>query len=239
MISFIIPTLNEEKLLPTLLKQLFSGEVDSSHYEVIISDGGSTDGTLQIAETFPVRVVENSNEPENIPIGKNRGAKISSGDILVFITADIVFDNLKLFIETVHTKLKEKTVALTFPVKVIANERRLSDIVFHGFYNRYFRFINLIGIGFGRGECQVIKRDTFNELNGFREFLFAGEDFDLFLRAGKVGKIKYCNNSIIYESPRRYRKIGYLGIIKLWTRNALSVLQNKDSSFSKKWEPIR
>ena len=46
MISVIIPTLNESAALPETLRALFEQAGD---YEVILVDGGSTDGTLEIA----------------------------------------------------------------------------------------------------------------------------------------------------------------------------------------------
>ena len=54
-ISVITPTLNEEKYLANLLTQLkqFGGNL-----EIIISDGNSTDGTLEIAESFNVKIVK-------------------------------------------------------------------------------------------------------------------------------------------------------------------------------------
>jgi len=48
--SIIIPTLNEEKLLPNLLKLLSHQELKKKYdYEIIVSDGGSKDCTIEIA----------------------------------------------------------------------------------------------------------------------------------------------------------------------------------------------
>ena len=47
MLSIIIPTLNEEKYLPRLLESIKNQNF--SDYEIIVSDGGSSDSTKQIA----------------------------------------------------------------------------------------------------------------------------------------------------------------------------------------------
>ena len=51
-ISIIIPTLNEEKILEETLVALrkFNG-----NYEIIVSDGRSTDKTVQIAKNMRIR----------------------------------------------------------------------------------------------------------------------------------------------------------------------------------------
>lgn len=49
MISIVIPTYNEEKVLPQNLRVLFA---QSGDYEVLVVDGGSTDRTRAIAESF-------------------------------------------------------------------------------------------------------------------------------------------------------------------------------------------
>ena len=50
MISVIVPTLNEEKNLPAVLRNLL---VQTGNYEVIVVDGGSTDRTRKIVSDFP------------------------------------------------------------------------------------------------------------------------------------------------------------------------------------------
>ena len=51
MLSVIIPTLNAQSHLPQLLTQL-DGVVD----EIVVSDGGSIDGTLEVAVAAKVRI---------------------------------------------------------------------------------------------------------------------------------------------------------------------------------------
>ena len=81
-ISVIIPTLNEERFLGNLLNQLKQFD---ENVEIIISDGGSTDKTLEIAESFNVKIVKGrKGRGEQL----NRGAKIANGNIFVFQHAD-------------------------------------------------------------------------------------------------------------------------------------------------------
>lgn len=69
MISVVIPTLNEADLLPLTLAALVPAAVDGLVREVIVSDGGSTDATLEIAEEAGARLVTSA---------KGRGAQLAA-----------------------------------------------------------------------------------------------------------------------------------------------------------------
>ena len=75
-------------------------------------------------------------------------------------------------------------------------------------------------------------------MNGYNELLAAGEDFDLFKRIRKTGKILFERNLVIYESPRRYRKIGHFKILLTWLVNSFYILIVKKSK-SQNWNAIR
>lgn len=241
-ISIIIPTLNEEKLIKKTLSQ-FTPELKNSYkFEVIISDGGSTDNTLNMLTEIVDKVVKEApGVKQNIPKGRNVGANSASGEYLYFLNADTMLeDTQKFFINTLAAFEVKKNLALTCRFNVFPGDVRISDMLFHGFYNNYVRLLNKAGMGMGRGECQIIRRNIFEQVNGYNENLAAGEDYDLYRRINKLGKgrIKFLNDIVIYESPRRYRKYGYIKVFAAWTRNSFSVFF-RNRSVSKEWEAVR
>jgi glycosyltransferase involved in cell wall biosynthesis len=239
--SFIIPTLNEEKLLPGLLKQLNDPEFRSKYdTEIIISDGGSKDSTIEIAlKNGDIVKVHTNGKRQNIPGGRNEGAKYASGDILFFINADVLFEDIFVFFSFIDQNFIESDyLAMTCSVRVFPWEEKTADKVYHWVYNNYFKILNNIGIGMGRGECQIIRRDVFRQVSGYNEKLAAGEDFDLFRRIKKMGKILFTKDVYVFESPRRYRKVGYKNVTLSWMKNGFSVFL-KNKSLDKEWEQVR
>jgi len=239
-ISVIIPTLNEEKLIESMLRQ-FKNEI-KNHYdiELILSDGGSSDNTVEIASRYVDKIlIQDDKLTKNISIGRNRGFLRANGDVLVFLNADTRFSDINAFFNLVRSFYNNNSfVAIAFPVRVFPEEEKLSDKLFHKFYNFYVRILNKFFIGMGRGECHVIKREVFEKVGGYNETLFAGEDFDLYKRIRKFGRILFAKDNIIYESPRRYRKYGYIKVFFDWAKNAISVVLFR-KSISKTWEAVR
>lgn len=239
--SIIIPTLNEEKLLPVLLKQLSDISLKKKYnYEIIISDGGSTDNTIEIAKKYADLIIpHNSKEKQTIAFGRNAGAEASNGEILIFINGDIFIDNPDFFFQVIEEDfVKSNYVAMTCRVEVPPEEEKFADRVFHGFYNNYFHMLNVIGLGMARGECQIIRKNIFEQVGGNKDILTAGEDFELFTRIRKLGKVLFSKKTCVYESPRRYRKIGYWKVTWLWLKNSSSVYFRK-KSLSREWEEVR
>jgi glycosyltransferase involved in cell wall biosynthesis len=240
MISVIIPTLNEEKLLPRMLGQFTPLRVATHNLEIIVSDGGSTDTTLSIARRYADKVVENpSGKKQNISIGRNAGAQVASGDVLLFLNADTLVDNIDGFLSRIPIEMKDpRIVALTCRVRIYPEEEIWQDRWFHGFYNWFFRMMNRAGMAMGRGECHIVRRQAFDQVGGYSGRIAAGEDYDLFRRLERTGKIIFLRDLTVFESPRRYRRYGYTYVTLSWFMNFLSVFFLRRSILSQ-WKPIR
>ena len=240
--SVIIPTRNEERLLENCLAQFTPDIRRTFGIEVIVSDGGSTDATLAIAGAQADRVVthDDSSARQTIAEGRNRGITLATGDIFVFLNADTLVPNLSEFLGRIISVFSgdSKVSALAVKVQIMPDERKLSDVLFHGFFNQYVRLLNSVGIGMGRGECQIIRKNTFIQSGGYNPQLAAGEDFELYNRLCKFGKVKYDAMLLVYESPRRFRKYGYARVYFDWIKNGFTVLLKKRSA-SNVWEEVR
>ena len=86
MISIIIRTKNEERWIGHCLKSIFNQTIKD--FEVILVDNQSTDGTVEKAKKYPIKLVSID---KYLP-GKalNIGINNSCGDILVFISGHCI-----------------------------------------------------------------------------------------------------------------------------------------------------
>jgi glycosyltransferase involved in cell wall biosynthesis len=238
--SIIIPTLNEEKLLPGLLGSLSNQSLKSKFdYEVVVSDNGSTDGTLGIAHRLSDKVVcHEEGKIKSIAACRSNGAKCSSGSFLIFVNADVRFD-VEQLLSTIEKKFApSEYVAMTCPIKVLPDQEELRDKCFSVVCNTYYYFSNLVGLGIARGECQIIRRNVYETVGGYNEKIVAGEDFELFMRIRKHGKVLFSWSATVYESPRRYHKWGYVRTISAWLLTSAGSWFRK-KPFYKEWETIR
>jgi len=238
--SIIIPTVNEEKLLPALLDSLNNDNLKLEYdYEIIVSDSGSLDKTIEIAKSKCDKLLcHETGEIKTIAAGRSKGAKFSSGSILLFINADVRIDIEEFFKATESRFVDSNYVAMTCNIKSCPELERPIDKIFSSILNLYFSFINYLGIGMARGECQLIRKDIYEKVGGYNEELVAGEDFELFTRIRRHGKIFFDSKLVVYESPRRYYKWGYFRILYNWFVNGMSSWIFK-KSFVKSWEEIR
>lgn len=87
MISIIIPVLNESETIKDLLFHLIDNASLNSISEIIVVDGGSTDGTQKIVESLGLNVILLNSEKGRAK-QMNLGAKNAKSDILYFLHAD-------------------------------------------------------------------------------------------------------------------------------------------------------
>lgn len=243
-ISIVVPALNEEKLIANTLLCFPLTQRRKFNLELIVSDGGSSDKTIDIAKKLADKVVEHKEKRrQTISEGRNKGAEQADGKILVFINADTVPCYPEKFISSIVSYSEKMfsdkmVVAIACSVEIAPNERKTSDRIFHLIFNNYVRMLNFSGFGMGRGECQIVRSDMFHKVGGYANEMAAGEDFNLYQKLGRLGRIGYHKELKVYESPRRFRRYGYWKVLLEWTLNGLAVMMI-GRSVSKEWEEIR
>jgi len=120
MISVIIPTYNEEKVLSDCIESL--GFQTLTDFEIIVVDDGSTDGTLEILKNLEKLLPSFKFFQENhkgAGAARNLGAGNAKGEILVFVDADMTFD--KNFLEKLTEPIRKSLVKGTFSKEEIVS----------------------------------------------------------------------------------------------------------------------
>jgi len=105
-VSVIVPTLNRKELLESCLKSLYKMNYPMSNLEVIVVDGGSTDGTMQMFHNdFPdVRFIVEKRRGRSV--ARNIGWKYAKGQIVAYTDDDCVVDEnwLKILVSGFDSK---------------------------------------------------------------------------------------------------------------------------------------
>jgi len=198
-ISLIIPTLNEKSNIEELLSLVYAAPGITSDFEVIVVDGGSSDGTIQKAESLGAKVIKSQ-------IGRatqmNLGALKAKGDLLYFVHADTRPPSS--FITDIQEAYNEGHSMGCYRLKFDSTKQILK-------VNSYFtRFED----SWSRGGDQSLfmTRDAFHGLKGFREEFVIMEEYDLLQRAKAMGfSFKIIPKDIV-ASARKYEENSYLRV---------------------------
>jgi glycosyltransferase involved in cell wall biosynthesis len=91
-VSVVIPARNEAGRILEVLRAVQTQSSGGAELEIILVDDGSTDDTVALARSTGVRVIEmrRPGEAGNPAAARNRGARASRGDPIVFLDADCV-----------------------------------------------------------------------------------------------------------------------------------------------------
>jgi glycosyltransferase involved in cell wall biosynthesis len=92
LVSVIVLTFNRKKVLENCLKSLYKMNYPISNFEVIVIDGGSTDGTMQMfPDEFPdIRFIVEKRKGR--PVARNTGWKYAKGQIVAYTDDDCIVD---------------------------------------------------------------------------------------------------------------------------------------------------
>ncbi len=200
-LSIIIPCLNEASNIERLLKELQQQKNIIS--EIIVVDGGSQDGTQNIAKNAGVVLLETKRGRGH---QMNEGAKIAQYEMLFFIHADSYIESDSLLYKGM-LELQSSSgsqIAGHFSLRFIRNTKRKSLAYFH--YEEKSKLNR--EETFGGDQGLFIDKSFFEELGEFDESLPFLEDKKISLEILKQGKFVTLSGCL-GTSIRRFEVEGF------------------------------
>ena len=197
-LSVVIPTFNAADVLSATLVRLATARVEGPVGEVIVSDGGSTDRTTEIARAHGARVCVG---PRGRGLQMARGASGASGQWLLFLHGDTrVEDGWQEAVAAFAAgRGEDAAAAFTFALDDASpTARRLERLV--SWRNRW------LGLPYG-DQGLLISRRLYDNVGGFKPLPLM-EDVDIVRRLGRSRLVILPVRAI--TSAIRYRREGYL-----------------------------
>lgn len=199
-ISVVIPTLNEADHIEKTL----AAAQNHAPAEIIVIDGGSTDGTDQIALTRNAIVYQT---PPGKAAQMNAGAALARNGILLFLHADTCLPSG--YTDLIKEVVNQPGVAAgSFRLGIDAPGSKLRFIEMVA--NLRSRFLQL---PYG-DQALFITAETFGAVGGFPDQPIM-EDFELIRRLRRRGKIALVP-VMVCTSPRRWLN---MGVLRTWLIN--------------------
>lgn len=204
-VTFLIPTLNEVDWIEASISAARASTAAAGHEpEIIVCDGGSSDGTREVARRSDVALLRG---PKGRAKQVNQGAAQSTGDILVMLHADVLIvpETLKSMIQAVENGY----VGGFFEIDILAHDSpNLLNVIAWGINLRTRRFETATA-----DQAIFATRDAWVASGGVPELpLMEGNAFIRELR--KIGEVAVLPPSIRISGRRWERE----GVLKMWLK---------------------
>jgi glycosyltransferase involved in cell wall biosynthesis len=205
-ISVIIPAHNEEDYLAATLDAL--NRQDYPNCEIVVVANGCTDRTVEVAQEKCQRLV--TLEAKGLGVSRNLGARMATGDLLVFLDADTILEPhaLRIIAEEFTARHAGGTL------KGQPDSNRFAYRVIYGLKNFIHRFV----VRNGSSGVIICWKKQFASVGGFDERLELRENSELIRRLKRFGSYKYIGTAAATTSMRRYERRGVKHIVWLWIK---------------------
>ena len=226
-ISIIIPTLNEEKFLPSLLSDL--SHQTHTDYELIVVDGHSEDKTkaktLLFSGLIPSLIFIDSPR-RNVSYQRNLGAQNAKGKYFLFVDADTRLPKYYLsgLIYRIMSQPTDVFTCWAAPESGSATDKTISNII-----NMSVETAFLLDSPAAIGAMIGCRHDVFMKIKGFDPKVPFAEDAEFVKRAYKKGfTFRIYRDPKFVMSLRRFKKTGTIRSFQKYARLHLKRLIEAD-----------
>jgi glycosyltransferase involved in cell wall biosynthesis len=203
-ISIIINTKNEQDNIANALKSILEQTFSKEKMEVIVVDNSSIDKTKEIASKFGVQVYNHGPERS---AQKNKGVEKSSGKYLFFMDADMI---LSPGVAAEAVQMLDQNLDLS---GLYLNEK----IIGQGLWAKVRDFERSFYSATVIDAVRIVRRDSYNQVEGFDESLTGPEDWDFDKKIRSIGMVNILK-TVVYHNESKVSLTGMLAKKKYYTQ---------------------
>jgi len=192
-ISVVIPTYNSADFIAKTLETVFLQTYNN--YEVIVSDDGSTDNTVDVVKSFFLKYPDREkklliNKHKGPGAARNKGIEIASGDWVSFLDSDDLWDHNKLE-RVVRYILNSESVDLVCHSQIAIEgpkEALMNPVKY--FNNKIDPFLSIYRENCLYTSALTVKKSILYLAGLFDNILPSAQDYELWLRLGMINGIR-------------------------------------------------
>ena len=211
-LSIVIPALNEEKYLPTLLASL--KDCAPHELDIIVVEGKSDDRTKEVAEEIaktmpkPITLRAFTCDVRNVSVQRNLGAEYAKNDLILFLDADTRMPSRQTLEDLIAAYEASGAVVASCRFRPIEDDWR-ARVYFNLLYV-FHKTMERIE-PYAMGACIITHKHVFLRCEGFDHTIKVNEDANYCMRATEHGRFHILPVTI-EASSRRFKKHGYLSM---------------------------
>lgn len=191
--SIITPTLNQSKYIRQMIESVLSQDYENK--ELIVIDGGSSDGTQNILSEYK-EIIWISEPDTGAANALNKGFKIAGGDIIAWLNSDDYYD--KNAIKTISKVFEiDENLDLVYGNLTFVDEfgkkllyEKTEEYKLETLVRKYADIV--------RQPCTFFKRELLDKVGCLDESLKCVFDYDIFIRFLKIARPKYVDANIAF-----------------------------------------
>jgi rSAM/selenodomain-associated transferase 2 len=198
-LSIIIPTYNEAENIGKLVS--FLHRHSNGRTEIIVSDGGSTDNTMEKATEAGAKAFVSAGKGRAAQM--NYGTSVAGGDVFYFVHADCYPP--AGFISDIEQALRQGYHLGRYRT-CFDSPKTLLKI--NAWITRFDLFICM-----GGDQTLFIKRSLFEDCRGFKEDMLIMEEYEFCQSARQQGRYKIMNGAALV-SARKYEDNSWWQVLR-------------------------
>ena len=209
-VSVVMPSLNEKD---TISQSIYSLKMQSTPPdEIIVVDGGSTDGTIELAKLIGAKVIVKDGLKE-FP-SRHLGVMEATGDIVIQTGSDCVWRD-----ETLLYRIKREYEQDSNLIALVGwgmpYNAPLWAMVEYPIYYLLLKLFYVLGLTkVSTTNLSSFRKEAYLKTKGYEDVV--NGDGILTMALAKLGKVKFALCLTVDISPRRVKKMGVVGFNKLF-----------------------